>query len=132
MCPYEDALFMEAFWQDEVESVEELLRLKASQPPKTDLDTFLPASRTKAGASPVQSPGTTQCAGPFRVKGSCHLPDRGRRGGAAMPLGTQRAREAEAACLKAREGGAAVLRVEGGRSTAISRAKFCTRLLVIG
>ncbi|MGH0133914.1 UNVERIFIED_CONTAM: hypothetical protein FKN15_053890 [Acipenser sinensis] len=51
---------------------------------------FSTASRSKVGASPVESLGTIQCSAPFRVKRSRHLPKRGRRGGAAVPGGRHR------------------------------------------
>ncbi|MGH0125098.1 UNVERIFIED_CONTAM: hypothetical protein FKN15_059275 [Acipenser sinensis] len=43
------------------------------------------AWRIKDCASPVENSGTIRCTAPFRVKRSCHLPERGRSGGVAIP-----------------------------------------------
>ncbi|MGH0141133.1 UNVERIFIED_CONTAM: hypothetical protein FKN15_072857 [Acipenser sinensis] len=104
-CPDEDPCFMETYHRDEVESPEQWLRLKtqeqlsAQKPEKGlsasqatwdgGLDVFLAIWRTKVGVSPVESLGTRRCAAPFRVKRSCHLPEKERGIGVAAPRGRQ-------------------------------------------
>ncbi|MGH0172132.1 UNVERIFIED_CONTAM: hypothetical protein FKN15_002956 [Acipenser sinensis] len=120
--------FEESPWMDPLfkEMVEECLRWKASQPPKTDLDTFLTyledqeeereerlCPEASKGASAIPKARELEAA----REGGVACP-KAREGGAACP----RARGAGAAILRAIRGGTAVLHAEEGGAAAVSGA----------